>query len=124
MTETPLHLVYSTEHSPHQDSFPATPLRLPRPKALFSLQSEDLIATRGHNLPGLIQSHSSTSLHKMGQHYSGRRPSSLFDADMEADVEREERERERRQSAGVLALMTPQMRSMRLIGNSNPRYQW
>ncbi|KAH0542258.1 hypothetical protein FGG08_003380 [Glutinoglossum americanum] len=61
----------------------------------------------------------------MGQHYSGRRPSSLFDTDVEAaDLEREERERERRQSAGALALMTPQMRSMRLIGNSNPRYQW
>jgi hypothetical protein len=90
---------------------------------MFSLHSEELFTTRGHNLPGLIQSHSSSSLHKMGGYYSpGRRPSSIFDLDSEADLEREERER--RQSIGALALMTPQMRSMRLIGSSNPRYQW
>lgn len=31
---------------------------------------------------------------------------------------------ERRTSNASETLMTPQMRSMRLIGNSNPRYQW
>lgn len=31
---------------------------------------------------------------------------------------------ERRLSMGASILMTPQMRSMRLIGNSNPRYRW
>ncbi|KAF2258681.1 hypothetical protein CC78DRAFT_477720 [Lojkania enalia] len=36
-----------------------------------------------------------------------------------------EREREdRRQSIGAQILNTPQMRSQRLIGNSNPRYKW
>ena len=30
----------------------------------------------------------------------------------------------RRVSIGGQVLMTPQMRSMRLIGSSNPRYQW
>ncbi|KAI9781441.1 MAG: hypothetical protein M1839_006035 [Geoglossum umbratile] len=59
----------------------------------------------------------------MGGYYSpGRRPSSIFDLDSEADLEREDRER--RQSIGALALMAPQMRSVRLIGSSNPRYQW
>ncbi|KAI9765830.1 MAG: hypothetical protein M1840_007112 [Geoglossum simile] len=107
---------------PATDAFPGT-LRLPRHRGLFSLHSEELFTTRGHNLPGLIQSHSSSSLHKMGGYYSpGRRPSSIFDLDAEADLEREERER--RQSTGAIALMTPQMRSMRLIGSSNPRYQW
>ena len=31
---------------------------------------------------------------------------------------------DRRLSDAAKALMTPQMRSMRLIGNSNPRYKW
>ena len=31
---------------------------------------------------------------------------------------------QRLMSVGVEVLTTPQMRSMRLIGNSNPRYQW
>jgi cation diffusion facilitator family transporter len=33
-------------------------------------------------------------------------------------------ERERRASIGAAALHTPEMRSQRLIGNSNPRYRW
>lgn len=33
-------------------------------------------------------------------------------------------ERERRLSIGAAALHTPEMRSQRLIGNSNPRYRW
>ena len=47
--------------------------------------------------------------------------------DGEMDPERDgdgRRGLERRLSAGAQVLMTPQMRSMRLIGNSNPRYQW
>lgn len=35
-----------------------------------------------------------------------------------------DREAERRMSVGALVLNTPQMRSQRLIGNSNPRYKW
>lgn len=31
---------------------------------------------------------------------------------------------ERRLSNAAAVLMTPQMRSQRLIGNSNPRYKW
>lgn len=37
----------------------------------------------------------------------GSRPSQVMDGNTSAQI-----------------LMTPQMRSMRLIGNSNPRYQW
>ena len=31
---------------------------------------------------------------------------------------------DRRQSNAMITLMTPEMRSQRLIGNSNPRYRW
>lgn len=35
-----------------------------------------------------------------------------------------ESDSDRRQSVGAQILNTPQMRSQRLIGNSNPRYKW
>ena len=35
-----------------------------------------------------------------------------------------ERMLDRRQSNAAITLMTPEMRSQRLIGNSNPRYRW
>jgi hypothetical protein len=35
-----------------------------------------------------------------------------------------DRDTERRTSAAASILNTPQMRSQRLIGNSNPRYKW
>ena len=42
-----------------------------------------------------------------------------------SSAEREGRRmKERRRSSGAKTLMTPEMRSLRLIGNSNPQYQW
>jgi len=35
-----------------------------------------------------------------------------------------ESDSDRRHSVGASVLNTPQMRSQRLIGNSNPRYKW
>ena len=82
------------------------------------------LSTRGQNLPNLLS----------------RRPSTLrsserrLSADSDDDVEsfrhglmmafERDRESERRASVGAAVLNTPQMRSMRLIGNNNPRYRW
>ncbi|OCK78746.1 hypothetical protein K432DRAFT_406186 [Lepidopterella palustris CBS 459.81] len=101
-------------------------------KAFLPLSAETTaISTRGQNLPSLIQSYSS------GQVLS-RRPSTIHSGERrrsEEDVESGrvhgltigwgggERD-ERRASIGASVLLTPQMRSQRLIGNSNPRYQW
>lgn len=91
-------------------------------------------STRGQRLPGLIQSRSNTSLFTLRDQGGSlarsasfakhpdeeaharptRRPSMANFADHDA----------RRMSTTPEVLMTPQMRSMRLIGNSNPRYRW
>jgi hypothetical protein len=102
--------------------------------------SEDAspMATHGHGtLTSLINSRSTASLQNMS-----RRPSSLRGGRDTPDVEEGEpplsrnitrrmsrdtdvddyrRSEERRLSA---VLLGPQMRSQRLIGNSNPRYRW
>lgn len=108
--------------------------RIDRPRGFLPLSSEEGInpmATHGlGTLVSLIQSRSSNSLATMH-----RRPSSLIrgrDAtDDEEAGERHSREYEdgedfksideRRLS---IILNGPQMRSQRLIGNSNPRYKW
>ena len=46
------------------------------------------------------------------------------DGEMDLERDGEGGRGERRLSAGAQVLLTPQMRSIRLIGNSNPRYQW
>jgi len=87
-------------------------------------------------LANLIRSRSSTALQIM----HGRRPASLRgrdtpdiedsssvsrlrsnSVDMEEEEFRHSQSEERRLST---LLMGPQMRSQRLIGNSNPRYKW
>ncbi|KAL8967671.1 MAG: hypothetical protein Q9197_005309 [Variospora fuerteventurae] len=102
----------------------------------------DSVSTRGQNLPSLIQSRSSASLRDVRAYLNQRKTSVYHDeTDEEPDVERDGGLRssqrnghspasnktgrpERQASNTSEALMTPQMRSMRLIGNSNPRYQW
>jgi hypothetical protein len=94
------------------------------------------MATHGHGtLTSLIKSRSTASLQNMS-----RRPSSLRGKDTpdieeaeplsrsmtrkmsrDTDMDDFRRSEERRLSA---LLMGPQMRSQRLIGNSNPRYRW
>ena len=73
-------------------------------------------STRGQRLPGLL-------------HSSPHRPRSLFHEDDADDVERDAEDRgsavqHRLSFAAREVLNTPQMRSMRLIGNSNKRYEW
>ena len=99
------------------------------------------LSTRGQKLPALIQSRSTANLGELRTQLHQRRYStttkSRGEDDEGEDRERgssEERERQlvggatgpgaKRLMAAVEALKTPQMRSMRLIGNSNPRYQW
>ncbi|KAL8848821.1 MAG: hypothetical protein Q9221_006199 [Calogaya cf. arnoldii] len=99
----------------------------------------DAVSTRGQNLPSLIQSRSSASLRDVHALLQQRKQSLYHDdTDDDTDLERDgplrdlQKERqspskhpsERRTSNASDVLLTPQMRSMRLIGNSNPRYQW
>ncbi|MCJ1227390.1 hypothetical protein MMC12_004045 [Toensbergia leucococca] len=93
----------------------------PRPQSFrvgsfrgFLPLSEDVVSTRGQRLPSLIQRRSS-----IGQLGPARRQSMYQDPNEESDLERDSRI-----SNGAHILMTPQMRSMRLIGNNNPRYKW
>lgn len=77
------------------------------------------ISTRGQRLPGLLHSSSSTSLFTLPWRGQKRRASLSDD-----DEERGYPELARRESMINETLMTPAMRSMRLIGQSNPRYHW
>ncbi|KAI4254882.1 MAG: hypothetical protein LQ352_002853 [Teloschistes flavicans] len=97
----------------------------------------DSVSTRGQKLPSLIQSRSNASLKDLRVQLAQRRQSLLYDEpDEEADPARDADQKnaspasnrhgrpERRESNASEVLLTPQMRSMRLIGNPNPRYQW
>jgi len=94
---------------------------------------ESVISTRGQNLPTLLQSIGASQI----------RRASSFRLDLTEDVEGQKKpgERSRRNSFDTIdddrpaherrasehaakTLMTPQMRSQRLIGYSNPRYKW
>ena len=126
----------------------------PRPKSyrIGSLRdflplsdSSNTFSTRGQTLPSLIQSRSSANIKDLRTQVAQRRSAAPETTrDEEIDVRRDcdgsttehggpspakslSGRGVRRMSSvndpGVV-LMTPQMRSMRLIGNSNPRYQW
>ena len=99
------------------------------------------VSTRGQRLPSLLQSRSSTSLFNVVPRRETKRRSSSFTSSDEEDagardgMEIAPRRRpsewttnvndSRRLSAFAPdVLMTPQIRSMRLIGKSNPRYRW
>ncbi|KAF2253984.1 hypothetical protein BU26DRAFT_548320 [Trematosphaeria pertusa] len=105
---------------PRNSSFP----RIASFKGFLPLAGESsALSTRGQNLPNLLLA---------------RRPSTLrperrgSTSDSEDDIESlrhglmmsYDKDAERRMSMGAHALHTPQMRSQRLIGNSNPRYKW
>ena len=91
-------------------------------------------STRGQRLPGLIQSRSNTSLFTLrDQGGTLARGASFAKLPDEEANNRPVRRTSmasfaepdgRRPSAPPDALMTPQIRSTRLIGNSNPRYRW
>ena len=103
------------------------------------------LSTRGQTLPSLIQSRSSANIQDLRSQAAQRRPqtpemigdegSGIYKDVAESGVENGGPSPAksiigrgvRRMSGlgdGGEVLMTPQMRSMRLIGNSNPRYQW
>ncbi|OAP62425.1 hypothetical protein AYL99_04628 [Fonsecaea erecta] len=99
------------------------------------------MSTRGQRLPSLIQNRSTTSLLTLQRRSTTRRGSF---ASHRSDEDEEHGFHEsfdapaagrwrpstpsetdpRRMSMGPELLMTPQIRSMRLIGQSNPRYHW
>lgn len=119
--------------------------------SFIPLQDEhQTLSARGQRLPSIIQSRGSTtnlfSIQRRSRAYS-----MSDDEDMDNSLSRSwshdnppvqqrrptvkhsisvfEREHhdlneERRMTHAAEVLMTPQMRSMRLIGNSNPRYRW
>ncbi|KAF2272779.1 uncharacterized protein EI97DRAFT_436706 [Westerdykella ornata] len=104
--------------------------RIPSYKGFLPLSDASAISTRGQNLPSLIREQS------VQPHYrrrarsplpnDGRRNSSSSSED---DLETGHTmpwgsEHERRFSHAASVLNTPQVRSQRLIGNSNPRYRW
>ncbi|KAF2738514.1 hypothetical protein EJ04DRAFT_549746 [Polyplosphaeria fusca] len=118
-----------------RSSSPAKSLpRIPSIKGFLPL-SPDPISTRGQNLPALIHQHSSAG-HPHG--LAQRRPSTLRSNDRRGSRSDDEDDmdslrqgltmpwghEERRLSFGAQVLNTPQMRSQRLIGKSNPRYKW
>ncbi|MCJ1396394.1 hypothetical protein MMC18_009284 [Xylographa bjoerkii] len=104
--------------------------------------SEELVSgsTRGQKLPALIQSRSTANLHEFRN--QARRPLGVsrartgYDGQDDAESWGDENSRrgsldeapkkrlQRLMSVGAEVLMTPQMRSMRLIGNSNPRREY
>ncbi|KAI9819042.1 MAG: hypothetical protein M1832_004084 [Thelocarpon impressellum] len=87
--------------------------RIARPGGFLPLSTDDeVLSTRGHHLPGLLRASSSASI------APPRRPPSLRGLEEGADGGKDGDDEARQ------TLMTPKMRSMRLIGNSNPRYQW
>ncbi|KAJ9614894.1 uncharacterized protein PV06_06248 [Exophiala oligosperma] len=104
-------------------------------------ESPGAVSTRGQHLPLLIQNRSSTSLFtlpKRGRQPQVRRGSFASHHSTEDEDHMDEHEPlrkrrsahspleidARRMSLGPEILNTPQMRSMRLIGQSNPRYYW
>lgn len=121
------------------DTSNASPPR-PDPFRIGSLRnflplSEETVTTRGQRLPSIIRERSVTSLAELRHPRSHRRRHSILsnsedEQDVESDGDRLDRDGggegdgQRRMSSASLALNTPQLRSMRLIGNNNPRYQW
>ncbi|OAL02626.1 cation diffusion facilitator 10 [Phaeosphaeriaceae sp. SRC1lsM3a] len=110
-----------TPPSPRSASLP----RLTNSKLFLPLTSDSstAISTRGQHLPSLFTRRPSTIR-------SNERRGSLTDEEEDIEAFRGnfmmpyDRDTERRSSAAASILNTPQMRSQRLIGNSNPRYKW
>ncbi|KAF1947072.1 cation diffusion facilitator 10 [Clathrospora elynae] len=105
---------------PRSSSLP----RLANSKLFLPLTSESsAISTRGQYLPSLLTTRRPSTIRS-----NERRGSDTEDDDIEAYrhglAMSFDRDNDRRSSIGAQVLHTPQMRSQRLIGNSNPRYKW
>jgi hypothetical protein len=110
---------------------PSQSLFRPDRPAYMPVREDSVISTRGQNLPALLQSIGTPPV---------RRVSSFrFDLGEDTESLKKPGERSRRNSLededrpayerrasehAAKTLMTPQMRSQRLIGHSNPRYRW
>jgi hypothetical protein len=100
--------------------------------SFLPLNEDAALSTRGQRLPSLIQSRSSNALSTLGKYRSRLNSSQgISTGDEEARPAQDEIRRPslteidaRRMSANADILNTPHIRSMRLIGNSNPRYRW
>lgn len=115
---------------------PSHSASLPRSRSLSRLvgakgflplagESNAPISTRSGQLQSLISRRPSTL--RSSKSGRDRRGSVSSDDDFEEfrhSLIAQDLASERRASMGAHALHTPQMRSMRLIGNSNPRYKW
>jgi hypothetical protein len=75
------------------------------------------LSTRGQNLPSLIRERSIGSVRDM-------RTGSCGCGGFDLERGGEGGGLERGGGRDRMMMMTPQMRSMRLIGDGNPRYQW
>ena len=98
------------------------PFRLGSLRSVLPLSDDNFVSTRGQKLPGLIHSRSTR-----GKSQTRQKAEDESDGvnDRDSIIGNDpERGLERRMSLGQAALNTPQMRSMRLIGKSNPRYDW
>lgn len=112
-------------------NFP-TDYRLGELSAFIPLNEEAAISTRGQRLSSLIQSRSSSSLHTLSRLRTRVNSiQNISTGDEEARPAMDDWRRPhlsevepRRMSVNPDILKTPQVRSMRLIGNSNPRYRW
>ncbi|KAF1850989.1 cation diffusion facilitator 10 [Cucurbitaria berberidis CBS 394.84] len=108
---------------PSKSPSPASLPRLVSSKLFLPLTHEPTaLSTRGQHLPSLLYRRPSTI------RSNERRGSDTDDEDLESSrhglLMQYDRDLDRRNSVGAHALNTPQMRSQRLIGNSNPRYKW
>jgi hypothetical protein len=118
------------------DEYPSSPTvfgRIARLRGFLPLNNEDAspMVTHGNGtLTSLIKSRSTASLHTMTRRPSSVRGRETSDDEEASRILKTSRDgdmddfrcaEERRMSA---VLMGPQMRSQRLIGNSNPRYRW
>lgn len=108
-------------------------------------EEQSAISTRGQRLPSIFNSRSTASLLNIARRNTDSRPrrNSFHSAHSNDEETTQQQDEElgqssplrrrttnetdrdpRRASTGPEILNTPQMRSMRLIGNSNPRYRW
>jgi len=119
-------------------------VRISRLKAFIPLSEEGSYSTRGQKLPNIIRNRPAANLPELQRRTSTSRkqstPVKKGDIDLENGVQDGEEqgqpmpppdfplpkpgEADRRSGTAAAVLNTPQMRSQRLIGNSNPRYEW
>ncbi|KAK3077286.1 hypothetical protein LTS18_010731, partial [Coniosporium uncinatum] len=108
--------------------------RIANLKGFLPLSEEASLSTRGQHLPSLLSRNlSSGNVKGLVRRHSRAAPPDDLD-DIEANSihrvgsdpghgHHEDRD-DRRKNMAPSSLKTPQMRSQRLIGNSNPRYRW